>query len=102
MSDPTRPSRTTLFDVCQTTGLSTATDSRVLNNSPDVSPATRDRVMQAMQSLCYVPHHAARSLAGQKQDMLSVVFPEISSGFWSEVLRGLNAAAGERGYHLLT
>lgn len=102
MSDPTRPSRATLFDVCQTTGLSTATVSRVLNNSPHVSPATRDRVMQAMQSLGYVPHHAARSLAGQKQDMLGVVFPEISSGFWSEVLRGLNAAAGERGYHLLT
>ena len=94
--------KATLFDVCRHTGLSTATVSRVLNNASNVTAETRSRVERAMAELGYVPNYAARALAGQRQRMLGVVFPEIGPGFWAEILMGLDSAAADNRYHLLT
>lgn len=58
--------------------------------------------MQAIKELGYVPNHAARALAGQRNKMIGVVFPEISTGFWAEILKGLDAAADDSQFHILT
>src|SRR5262245_43071004 len=94
--------RVTLYDVCRRTGLSTATVSRVINASPRGRAATRERVEQAIRELGFGPSHAARTLARQKQETLGVIFPEIDSGFYTEVLRGIDEVAAEHGYHLMT
>jgi DNA-binding LacI/PurR family transcriptional regulator len=102
-SEPSGDSpRATLTDVCQRSGVSSATVSRVLNGTARVSQATRDRVMSVVNELGYVPNAAARSLAGRREQMLGVIFPEIGNGFWANILKGLDAAAADRGYHLLT
>src|SRR6516225_9965879 len=56
--------RVTLTDVAAASGVSRATVSFVLRNSPDqsISPATRERVRQAARDLGYVPHGIARAL----------------------------------------
>jgi len=56
--------RVTLSDVAAASGVSRATVSFVLRNSPDqsISPATRERVRQAARDLGYVPHAIARAL----------------------------------------
>jgi LacI family transcriptional regulator len=95
-------SRATLSDVCRTARLSSATVSRVLNRKSPVSAATREKVMRVVADLGYVPNHAARTLAGGREQMLGVVFPEIGNGFWAEILKGLDAAAAAKGFHLLT
>ncbi len=94
--------RATLYDVCRRTGLSTATVSRVINASPRVTAETRQRVMEAMAELGYVPSQTARALAGQQQKMLGVIFPDINVGFYAQVLRGIDSIAAERGYHVMT
>jgi len=61
MSDP---KRVTLNDVAAASGVSRATASFVLRDSPDqsISAATRQRVRQAARDLGYVPHGIARAL----------------------------------------
>lgn len=92
----------TLYDVCNKTGLSTATVSRVINGSAQVTEKTRQIVLDAMQELDYQPNQAARMLAGKKTDTIGVVFPEIDNGFYVQVLRGIDDAAKEANLHLLT
>ena len=92
----------TLYDVCNKTGLSTATVSRVINESSAVTEKTRQIVLDAMKELDYHPNQAARMLAGKKTDTIGVIFPEIDNGFYVQVLRGVDSAAQERGMHLLT
>jgi LacI family transcriptional regulator len=92
----------TLHDVCRKAGLSTATVSRVINNSPLVTKRTRARVLKAIQALGYHPSRAARTLSRKRSDMIAVIFPEIASGFYTEVLRGIDEVAGEHNFHLTT
>src|ERR1051325_1847563 len=92
----------TLHDVCRKAGVSTATVSRVVNESPLVTEETRSRVLEAMKSLGYRPSHAARTLARQRTDLIGVVFPEIAGGFFTEVLRGIDDVAAEHHFHLMT
>ncbi len=91
----------TVQDVSRQSGVSTATVSRVINQSPKVRPATRVRVLKAIRELGYMRNHSARALARQRTDTIGVVFPGIDSGFFSEVLKGINEYAVSRDYHLM-
>ena len=64
----------TIYDIARLAGVSGKTVSRVLNNEPSVSPATRDRVSRIIEELGYQPHHGARSMRGQQRDCVGVVF----------------------------
>lgn len=92
----------TIKDICRVTGFSTATVSRVLNNSPLVTEETKQIVEETMKRLGYRPHHIARSLKLNRTGMIAMVFPEIDHGFYTEVLRGADQAASEHSVHLLT
>lgn len=92
----------TLRDVCKKTGFSTATISRVLNNSSLVTEETKRRVLAAVEELGYQPSHTARMLKLKRTDMLAVVFPPLDVGFFTEVLRGIDASSSEHNFHLMT
>jgi len=92
----------TLHDVCRETGLSTATVSRVLNDSPLVKEATREKVLDAMKKLDYRPSSAARALSVQRTETLGVLSPYVGGGFFTDVLRGADSVAIEDRYHLMT
>ena len=94
--------RVTLHDICKKTGLSTATVSRVLNNSPLVTEKTRLRVQEVMKELHYHPLSAARSLAGQCTNTLGVISPYIGTGFFTELLLGIDSEAIQKNYHIMT
>jgi LacI family transcriptional regulator len=91
----------TLFDVSRRCGVSTATVSRVINGSPLVHERTRRRVLDTIRDLGYRPSHAARMLALQRTDTIGVIFPQIDSGFFSEVLRGIDDVAAHNKFHLM-
>lgn len=91
----------TLYDVCDKTGLSTATVSRVINDSGLVKEATRERVLQAMKELNYHPSHAARMLAGRKTDTIGVVLPVIDNGYYVQVLHGIDHVSTKENLKLL-
>jgi LacI family transcriptional regulator len=91
----------TLYDVCRLCGVSSATVSRVFSGKARVSDEVRRRVTDAAKQLGYEPSHAARALAGRRTQTLGAIFPEISSGFYADVLAGIDEVAAEHGFDVL-
>jgi LacI family transcriptional regulator len=91
----------TIRDVAQRAGVSVTTVSRTLNGSGPVSEDVRKRVEAASAELRYLPHGTARSLITRRTDVFGVVLPDLFGEFFSEVIRGMDPGAQERGYHLL-
>jgi LacI family transcriptional regulator len=83
----------TIMDICRETGLSIATVSRVLNDSPKVTRETRQKVQAAILKLGYTPNAAARHLSGKGTNAIGVIFHQMTSGFYSLVMSGIELAA---------
>jgi DNA-binding LacI/PurR family transcriptional regulator len=81
--------RVTLMDVARHCGVSRATVSLVLNDSPLVAAKTRDRVRQAMKELGYVYNRAAASLRTQHSDAIGVVLTNITNPYFAEFAAGV-------------
>lgn len=94
--------RPTLKDVCREALVSEATVSRVINNSPLVHQRTRQRVLDVIRRLGYTPNAAARNLSTSRTDVIGVVFHQMSSGFFAQVMAGIDEAARDSGFHLLS
>jgi LacI family transcriptional regulator len=94
-------------EVAKRSGVSVATVSRVFNGYTDVSPATRQRVIDTARELDYTPSAAARTLAKQRSELIGVVLftgvehPDIGHPFFQEVLVGLKHGLGAAGYDVL-
>jgi LacI family transcriptional regulator len=98
---PTRSNRPTIKQVAAAAGVSTQTVSRVLNDRPDVSPETRERVLNVIEDLGYQPSAVARSLIQQRSYTLGVVTAGLKYTGPSRTLSGITQAAANKGYSLL-
>ncbi|HEY7090803.1 MAG TPA: LacI family DNA-binding transcriptional regulator [Tepidisphaeraceae bacterium] len=96
-----RVGQPTLYDVSRLSGASIATVSRVFSGKARVSDKTRQRVMDAARELAYEPSHAARALVGRRTHTLGAIFPEIASGFYADVLAGIDEVAAGAGFDVL-
>ncbi len=96
-----RHKRPTIKQVASAAGVSTQTVSRVMNDRPDVSPATRQRVLKIVEELGYQPSALARSLIQQKSYTLGVVTAGLKYIGPSRTLSGITNTAEEFGYSLL-
>lgn len=94
-------SRILLTDVAARAGVSIMTVSRVLNNRPGVSAATRERVLEAAHAAGYVPHVPARGLASGRTGMLGVVLANLLDNYYSEILQGAVMEADAQGSRLI-
>jgi LacI family transcriptional regulator len=70
-SGPSQPP--TIYDVARVAGVSIASVSRVLNGQRNPRQDTRDRVMQAVTELGFVPDGAARALSARLKEVVGVV-----------------------------
>ena len=91
----------TIRDVARLAQVSIASVSRALNNLGTVAEGTRRKVEQAARELGYVPHAGARSLSLAQTRAIGVVLPDVHGEFFSEVMRGMDREASNRGYVLL-
>jgi len=62
-----------MMDVARLAGVSHQTVSRVINDHPNVSEATRQRVLAAIVELGFRPNRAARSLVTGRTEVVGVV-----------------------------
>jgi LacI family transcriptional regulator len=85
----------TLADVALLAGVSKATASRVLSRPELVAPETAARVLSAAQKLGFVPNRAARQLARGRTGVVAVVVPTLDNAFFTPIIAGAQAAAGE-------
>jgi DNA-binding LacI/PurR family transcriptional regulator len=87
-------------------GVSRGTVSRVINDSPQVSPRAREAVRAAIAQLGFVPNRAARTLVTQRTDSVALVVSESEERFFTEpyfaaVVRGISAGLAGSGLQLL-
>jgi LacI family transcriptional regulator len=98
----TRPpvgERATVKTVASRAGVSVATVSRVLGDHADaVTPATRERVLQAAQELGYQPNALAVALRKGVTKTIGLIVPDISDAYFHQVARGVEDVAQEAGY----
>jgi len=92
---------TTIYDVAREAGVSMATVSRVVNGNPNVKPATRKKVNEAIERLGYRPNAVARGLASKKTTTVGVIIPDISSIFFAELARGIEDIATMYKYNII-
>lgn len=94
--------RVTRDDVARAAGISTAVVSYVVNNGPrPVSPATRERVLAAIEELGYRPNALAAALRTNRSQVIGLILPDNSNPFFAELARALEEAAFLRNYVLL-
>lgn len=95
--------RPTQADVARLAAVSQPVVSYVLSGNPDVpvASATRQRVLEAIAALGYVPDHAARSLRRRRTLTIAGVIPDITNPFYPAFERGIQDVAEGAGYDLI-
>lgn len=95
----------TMRDVANLAGVSQSTVSRVLNQSADspvlISEDTAQRVYDAVKQLGYYPNLTARSLRGQKTQLLAMMIADISNPFYQHMVRNVQDVARKYHYDVL-
>ena len=101
----------TIYDVASRAGVSIASVSRVLNGQGSPRAATRDKVLEAVRALGFVPDGAARALSQGLKEVVGVVFrrgdetpfPDEDESFLfiDVIYRGIDQAARRKGFDVL-
>lgn len=81
----------TIVEVAKKANVSVATVSRVMNGNYPVKTETRERVLQVIEELNYIPNMQARELTQQKSATIGVVVPSINNMFFPEVINGIES-----------
>lgn len=90
-----------MSDVAKLANVSPATVSRVLSQPELVNEETRRKVMEVINRVNYKPHIVARQFRTQETKIILVVVPDITSSFFSKVLRGIEHVAINSGYQVI-
>jgi len=95
--------RITQTEVARRANVSQAMVSYVLNDTATVSMPveTRQRILQAMDELGYVPNRAARSLRTNKTYTIAAIIPDITNPFYPAFGRGIQDVAEQQDYDLI-
>ena len=76
----------TIKDVAKRAGVSIATVSRVINQSPSVTEQSIQRVQQAIDELGYQPNSIARSLQLGHSGLIGMIVPQLDHPFFSRLV----------------
>lgn len=91
----------TIKEVSQRADVSPSTVSRVLNGTTPVSADARERVLRAIAELDYTPNAFARGLATNRSGGIGVTTNDIGSPYYGVMIRGVEAAIEDAGFHLM-
>jgi LacI family transcriptional regulator len=98
------PKPVSLKDLAERLALSPATVSLVINRSPvadSIPQETKDRILAAAKKYKYRPNFFARSLRAQHSFTIGVIVPEVSDGYSSSVMSGIEDHLLQEGYFYL-
>lgn len=94
--------RSTQLDVAKLANVSQATVSHVVNDTDFSIPEnTRKKILDAMNTLGYIPNRMAQSLRRQKSYTIASVIPDITNPYYPAFQRGIQKVATHNNYDLV-
>ena len=85
-------------DIALLAETSVATVSRVINNEDNVSPQTKRRVLEVIETTGYQPNMVGRALRSRKSGKILVLIPSMANPYFSRMLEGVENRAQVKGY----
>ena len=99
---PKKKNRPSLKDLAQELGVSIATVSRALRNSPEIGQEMQRRVKELAKRLNYRPNPFAQSLRKEAPKVIGVVVPNLVTHYYAAVLDGIEDEARKAGYSVIS
>jgi len=91
----------TIKDIAKALGLSTSTVSRALRDSYEISPETKQMVLEYAKQINYRPNPIALSLKERRSRSIGVIISEIANSFFSQIINGIESIAYSKGYNVI-
>lgn len=94
----------TMKDIARELGVSVATVSRALKDSPRISVEQRQKIQQYAREHNFTPNVLAESLRRSRVQpikIIGVIIPELVHYYFASVLKGIEEEAGAHGYHIM-
>jgi len=90
-----------MMDVARRAGVSVTTVSHVMNETREIAPATRERVLKAIKELNYYKNNSARLLVRGHSDTYGLIISDIENPFLPELVKSFERAATSAGFEVL-
>lgn len=94
--------RATLKQIAKDLHVSVSTVSKALNDSPEISEQTKIKIREYAKLKNYKPNITGLNLKNRKTKNIGIVIPNILNSFFAKVFSGIEKAAEERGYNVIT
>ncbi|MEG3767853.1 LacI family DNA-binding transcriptional regulator [Alteromonas sp. 14N.309.X.WAT.G.H12] len=91
----------TIYEVSEAAGVSLATVSRVMNGNAKVSERTRQKVLDAMESLGYQPNAIAQSLASNRTNSIGLLVSELHGSYFGDLMSTVEQVLKNNGKHVI-
>ncbi|MEI6856864.1 LacI family DNA-binding transcriptional regulator [Psychrilyobacter sp.] len=88
-------------DIARLAGVSTATVSRVINNSSLVKEETRKMVLEVIKAKNYKPNITAQNLARKETNTIGVVIPDLDNPFFGKIIKGIYEKIEEENLNII-
>ncbi|WP_297517112.1 LacI family DNA-binding transcriptional regulator [Flavobacterium sp.] len=95
-------SKATLKQIAKELGVSVSTVSKALNDSPEISEPTKQRVQEYAKLKNYKPNAIGLNLKNRSTKTIGVIIPNILNSFFAKVFTGIEKVADEKGYKVMT
>ena len=90
-----------MHDVARVAGVSIKTVSNVINDYPHIRAETRQRVLDAIETLGYRPNLSARGLRSGRSGVISLIIPDLRNAYFAELADSVMRAAAAEGLAVL-
>lgn len=96
----------TIREIAKMAGVSPATVSKIMNNYDGISTATREKVINVIESTGYQPTFSAKSLATKRSNLIGLIYAgninvDLNHPFFNEVVNSFKKTVGSLGYDIL-
>jgi len=91
----------TLKDLAKILNLSVSTVSKAINNSPEISKATKTKVQNIAHLYNYTPNKSAQNLKSKRTKTIGVIVPDLRSHFFALAIHGIETEANSKGYKII-
>lgn len=90
-----------MIDVAKKAGVSVTTVSHVMNETREIAPKTRERVLKAIKELKYYKNTSARLLVRGQSDIVGLIISDIENPFFPALVKSFDRTATASGFELL-